>query len=525
MVNRSTPSSKPLSRTAFRLTLGVLLLILLLPLPLLAGHSSTAGSILGRYTRSYAAMLAVYGLGLLVLVALIVTAPRPARAVLKRLLGWLQRYPLLWLVLFLAMVVVWYALRDALRAHRFFFSEDYRVFLGIVGDRELVPLTLTLAVLELYSMGVIIFVGRTGADLKNVLANVLLAGFSLSLTFVVFSFLYAYVIRAPDYVVGHQMWWELHQPDPLLGYKMRPNQHIRLYVEGADRFITVTTDDRGFRNLADRTAAPIALIGDSFVFGLPLDDGELWASTLESELGMEAANYGVTGYEFWQYNRVAEQFVAPIHPDLVVYALYANDLKDESAVEADPRLQLHWEFNRHRNPVNFTVNALLHKSPALALIDSLRQPTRRASTVDAGTTNLPYGMIPICVPEASPAGAPLDYLTGEMDRAIALSQANGYRLLFVTVPTRDSIYEELLDACGEQMQRAISVERQTYTALCAYADAQGVPCFDLTAEFKQCAEQADDALYLTYDVHWNPAGQAAFAEMLADHIREANLLK
>ena len=124
-------------------------------------------------------------------------------------------------------------------------------------------------------------------------------------------------------------------PDPLLLYDLRP--HLRVIYENA----RVTTSAEGVRNPAHPTAPParsfrLVGIGDSFMFGLGVADGETYLARLESALNaerpgaspacaVEVVNLGVPGYNTVMEVTALERKGLAYRPDLVVIEFISND--------------------------------------------------------------------------------------------------------------------------------------------------------------------------------------------------------
>ncbi len=78
----------------------------------------------------------------------------------------------------------------------------------------------------------------------------------------------------------------------------------------------------------------IVLIGDSFIYGLNLDDSETIASQLKKLLpaDWEVINLGVPGFGTDQSLLLLMQEVSEYNPDIVIYGLYQNDFSNNIAL-------------------------------------------------------------------------------------------------------------------------------------------------------------------------------------------------
>ena len=91
----------------------------------------------------------------------------------------------------------------------------------------------------------------------------------------------------------------------------------------------------GFRNAVDfaslsshTTKTRIMLLGDSFAFGLFLEEEDTLSSILESKLGenYEVFNMGISGWGIDQMLLAYQKYTDVIRPDIVVLAYIDNDI-------------------------------------------------------------------------------------------------------------------------------------------------------------------------------------------------------
>jgi len=74
----------------------------------------------------------------------------------------------------------------------------------------------------------------------------------------------------------------------------------------------------------------IAALGDSFTFGMAVDEEDTWPKLLEADLAgrraVQVINFGVMGYDTTQESRLLETKVPPFQPDLIVIGYCLNDV-------------------------------------------------------------------------------------------------------------------------------------------------------------------------------------------------------
>ena len=117
-------------------------------------------------------------------------------------------------------------------------------------------------------------------------------------------------------------------PDPEIGWRMRPNRDR--VVSGAEYHVRYRSNDQGFRDeragdsRAKRRA--IALVGDSFTFGVGVSFDQTYGALLESRLPETAVhNFALAAYGLDQMWRVVSTVAIPIRPDLVIVAFISDD--------------------------------------------------------------------------------------------------------------------------------------------------------------------------------------------------------
>jgi hypothetical protein len=133
---------------------------------------------------------------------------------------------------------------------------------------------------------------------------------------------------------------------PQTGYALAPN-FSGIYWKGGRAF-SVRTNAQGFRDARDfavRSAARrVLVVGDSFVFGMPVEGGETFVTQIEDRLNGVAAsaawqvlNAGVPGYGTRQEALVLGRLLPMTAPTAVVLALYVgNDIQDNAYPPAAP---------------------------------------------------------------------------------------------------------------------------------------------------------------------------------------------
>jgi len=121
--------------------------------------------------------------------------------------------------------------------------------------------------------------------------------------------------------------------DPELGWRPLPNVEKIGDIWGVSR--PASTNSHGWRD-RERTYAKrrgtlrAVAIGDSFTFGVGVDDGERFTDVLSAKMQqLEVVNLGVAGYGPDQELRALELYGVEYQPDLVFLTIFlGNDLAD-----------------------------------------------------------------------------------------------------------------------------------------------------------------------------------------------------
>ncbi|MEL6343046.1 MAG: SGNH/GDSL hydrolase family protein [Myxococcota bacterium] len=120
----------------------------------------------------------------------------------------------------------------------------------------------------------------------------------------------------------------LHQPDPRLIYVPRPNAAVEMDY-GRAAFNAQQMRRSGTVPLQPERIR-IAMIGDSLVWGDLLAEADTLPAQLETRMGVEVLNFGVTGYDTVQQAAWYRRHVRDFHPDVVVVVYCLNDTQIRS---------------------------------------------------------------------------------------------------------------------------------------------------------------------------------------------------
>jgi GDSL-like Lipase/Acylhydrolase len=273
--------------------------------------------------------------------------------------------------------------------------------------------------------------------------------------------------------------------------------------------------------LASETARRIALVGDSFTFGLEVPFENTWGYELERILGdgTQVLNFGVDGYGVDQAVLRYRRDVVAWHPDLVILGMIHDDFRRALCVYGFlcfPGSEIPFAKPRFVSDVEKPVNTPL---PAPDAIFSHRSITELPFVeLDAGfgqrgdweerfyhrsyAIRFLLSRFPR-FPEPSPAlsdEAMRSLVAGLVGSFLRDAHAHGSRALVVFFPSHVPI-------CGPESSFTSHIAQE------AFAPA-GIPFVDLT----QCVDAvAPEERFVA--LHYSAATNAAIARCLADEIR------
>jgi len=310
-------------------------------------------------------------------------------------------------------------------------------------------------------------------------------------------------------LVPERIWTEYH---PDLGWYQQKSKTAELVTPYAHAHITTNAEGlRGTREYAPAKPAGtrrVVLLGDSFVFGFGVEDGETFAARLEAaDPHLEALNFGVPGYGVDQmlvlYRKIASQYAA----DVVVVGIYQEDFwratrafadsgqaKPYFTLLPDGRLELHnspvpppYTLNRGQFPDVIQGGFLSHSRLYQVTERGLLRLGKNIHLVDPDTTR-----------EWVLGRAILSQLLREI-------KAGGATPVLMIVPGQSWAGSSRKDSLLKSLQR--------------FAAREKVAFLDLTPAFHAAvASSSLTDYYIDHDWHWNAKGHALAAEQIRNFL-------
>lgn len=368
-------------------------------------------------------------------------------------------------------------------------------------------------------------------------------------------------------------------PDRTLGWRLEPN--TRIINELPEAKILVETNSQGWRDVEHRFDKPagtfrILVLGDSFMEGYSVALADSFARVLERTLDrppafggrrVEAINLGVGGYSTLQETLAWRDTGVRYHPDLVVLAFYTNNDVAENSRELQSLLQpaeslkaVDRPFLRPGGPGDWQIDPPEYdlamqryeangglggaqgwwkrraeviasqegRAPAWWESTALYALADRAMKTDSSSrrqSQPPAGHHPKADPLGIYARTPdPSYASAwRLTRRILLNldqdvKREGQRLMVFTVP---ALIE--MPRAGRPPQDDPGPNGFCFASLPGnkrlfeMLEEIGIPYVDLTESFRQ-AENNGRTLYRGSDGHWNEAGHALAARIVASEI-------
>lgn len=299
----------------------------------------------------------------------------------------------------------------------------------------------------------------------------------------------------------------------------------RFMVHHNEFHTTATIDEFGGRRVAtDRKGGPLVpCLGDSFTFGVGVEDDETFVSALQRSIDARLLNLGVPGAALPQQRFIVQNRHAALGRPAVYVSFFflGNDFDDmirtrENRYAAGPDQgsahptevdeTLAWRLNTLVNRSFWRRSYLLQYSKwKLMQIGAVRGKRDEAFLI-MNAKNLPYQeMARNC-------------LLAELDAWQVLARQERFKLLFVFLPDRYQVSTERrnLQAGYYGISRGDLLPTLPNRILAESLQARGIPYIDPTEAF-QSADNPE-TLYYVNDNHFTPRGHALLAQVIATRL-------
>ena len=297
-------------------------------------------------------------------------------------------------------------------------------------------------------------------------------------------------------------------------------------IDGEPEFlVTATHDSFGHRGVPvgrERTPgrARVLVLGDSFTYGLGVEDDETYCARLQAEVpALEVVNAGVNGYGTGQQLLLLREDGLLFEPDIVIVGFFSNDLSDN--VVGPTRASFVLEDGALRELSS--PEAVLASAPANR---SDRRGWLRSSYAYRFLSDRGKQLRAARAKADAPAGA----LTGERREsawqlALALlreihrtAREGGARMVLLVIPEQVQVQHD------GRWPGYDENDHDVLDRLHPFAEAENIPLVDPLPALHQAYAVSAEPLYYREDRHMRPEGHAIVARVLADALRELGWL-
>lgn len=287
---------------------------------------------------------------------------------------------------------------------------------------------------------------------------------------------------------------------------------------------TFTTDSAGFRNPESTpgTYFPVVVVGDSDMAGSSLTDEETFSHVLGKKLGIQIYNYAPASIPAF----LADERFQKNPPKVVIWeaierTISANTFKPYGALPRNARFTSGRGASKnppgpHPRLTDFLAKDLYHEI-VWRLCGHHESSIDHIDLVSGMLFYLPG--VQMLQQVASQRGLP-EVITG-VDRIRQLLADRGIALIFLPLPDKENIYQELLPTPAHPSEQPAFLEQ-----LIVKLRDHDINTIDLYKPFRSAAptfiesRREDDSLYFLDDTHWNGQGVALAVEETFKHIKE-----
>ncbi|MGH7312202.1 MAG: alginate O-acetyltransferase AlgX-related protein [Candidatus Rokuibacteriota bacterium] len=323
-------------------------------------------------------------------------------------------------------------------------------------------------------------------------------------------------------------------PDPDLGFRHaanvrasgRPRSDIEtawgLPASRSDR-VTATYDRRGYRNATERTRADIVLIGDSYVEGKYVSDGQIASSVLQARLGQPVANLGVAGYGTAQELVVLKMDVVPLGPRVVIWFFFeGNDLYNDQEFEnvlLAPRAVRTSAWTEEHRWWRRSFLRSAHDQLRLMLYPLVPSYCPHFGTLTAGPHRGQKVLFwrEAAVPWTEFERGRWESAQQTLREALRFTREHDVNLLLVYVPIKFRVYRDFIELPprGELRDWRLWPLPDLFARFCRTDE---LACLDLTGLLRDSV-RTGGMPYALADSHWSPEGHELVALRLVEALK------
>ena len=307
-------------------------------------------------------------------------------------------------------------------------------------------------------------------------------------------------------------------PDPKLWYVIKPGTDF--IFKHPDQDFRMKTNlnfpGAGFRGGTLGGPPWGVAVGDSFTFGLGVNQEATWIAQLANLSRHDIINLGVPGWGPQQYTRTLEQYGLRLKPKIVFYGLFSNDVGNVTRFAKDDG-----HFNR------FSLRQFLRlNSITFNLFRNLRRTKISVKDIELAGVGLRFSSESLQSRVSSdskrfPQGWPLT--RQQIETAYNESQRSNATFVLLYFPSKEEVYWKAIKEKSKSLEPLDDRIDQLRKTTMEFCHSRGFFCIDLTPALKRRAEQGEK-VYFSADSHWNDAGNRIVADEIYKQLVEKNIL-
>jgi len=307
-------------------------------------------------------------------------------------------------------------------------------------------------------------------------------------------------------------------PDPKLWYVIKPSTDF--IFKHPDQDFRMKTNlnfpSAGFRGGTLGGPAWGVAVGDSFTFGLGVNQEATWIAQLAKLSRHDIINLGVPGWGPQQYTRTLEQYGFRLKPKIVFYGLFSNDVGNVTA------------FANHEGHFNdFSMREFLRlNSVTFNLFRRLQRAKIAVEDIELADLGLHFSSASLKGRVAADSarftrGWPLT--RQQIETAYSESQRSNATFVLLYFPSKEEVYWKAIKEKSKSLEPLDDRIDQLRKTTMEFCHSRGLFCIDLTPALKTRADQGQK-VYFSADSHWNDAGNRIVADEIYKRLVEKNML-
>ncbi len=318
------------------------------------------------------------------------------------------------------------------------------------------------------------------------------------------------------------------------GKFLRFEPHTTFSLEHQEYNIASTIDAYGGRDVPARRDLPpgdrqlLPVLGDSFTFGVGVDDAETYVNILARNLGLRLVNLGVPGSDLHKQLDIVEMRHDELgRPERYLFAFYfGNDFADLLRSRQQSSNPAHREPPRQESWLSgtlVTINNFVNEDAFLRQLYVLQLiKTAGLRLLNRDDVPLATSIFRIFEGEKEYIAEITAALRKQVQRLARLAADKNFDAVFILIPDRYLVEDNeraLLSSYYGIEVAANSLSRPN-EIVTAELEAAGIPFIDATACMR---ESADGGLYFVHDEHLTARGHAILATCVSPELERIGL--